>query len=156
MSYPAPLHLVPLRYSISLTLKLGWWTVNPTGLPVNCYIWFFPLFRFYFTCVCLYIHVSACSCRGQKKTLDSLQLELQQVVSHNVDARTKPGFPAKVTISPTPTFASYIPYITQASASSSSLFCLLILCIQVFCLHVFMHIGAQEVKRWYWVLWNWS
>lgn len=78
MSYPAPLHLVPLRYSISLTLKLGWWTVNPTGLPVNCYIWFFPLFRFYCTCVCvcLYIHVSACSCRGQKKTLDSLQLEL--------------------------------------------------------------------------------
>lgn len=47
MSYPAPLHLVPLRYSISLTLKLGWWTVNPSGLPVNCYIWFFPLFRFY-------------------------------------------------------------------------------------------------------------
>lgn len=121
MSYPAPLHLVPLRYGISLTLKLGWWTVNPSGLPVNCHIWFFPLFRFYL-CVCVYLCVYICF-------LDSLQLELSKVVSHNVDARTKPGFPAKVAISPAPTFASYIPYITQASASSSNLFCLLILCI---------------------------
>lgn len=37
---------------------------------------FFPFLDFIFRCVCLYIHVSACSCRGQKKTLDSLQLEL--------------------------------------------------------------------------------
>lgn len=62
MSYPAPLHLVPLRYSISLTLKLGRWTVIPSGLPVNCYIWFFPLFRFYlqvcvsvYTCFCMFL-----------------------------------------------------------------------------------------------------